>query len=357
MTAGGIPFIRATGDPFAIGHRHGAARAAELRAFLDDDLCRLNRILWAPVEAAELRPTIEAYRRAIADAAPELAAELDGLASGAGISREEATLLQIRREVLGYRTVPARGDCTTYARTADRGTPVLAQTVDLSGDLDDQIAVLEIARAGTSRRVLVLSFAGLLGYLGVNSDGLAIGLNLVLGGRWRPGLPPYLAIRRLLHRAGSVDEAVAELRTLPLASSRNLVLCDPAKAASVEVLQDEIRVLEGTELVHANHYLHPDLAPGDQLNRFARRSSVRRLATCTEALAGLSPTASAADHFAALSTFPIHVPDNGDIRRERTVATAVMFPALGELHVRPGDSTDSTVFSLARTRRAGCRGS
>ncbi len=122
-------------------------------------------------------------------------------ASVRGLDRDLAWLLQLRRELLGYSRVTA-GDCTAYAAAGG----VLAQTVDLNGNLDDQIAVLEVA--GPPRRSLLLSFGGLLGYLGVNDAGVAVGLNLVLGGTWRPGVPPYLAIRHVLDTAESVDHAV-----------------------------------------------------------------------------------------------------------------------------------------------------
>ncbi|MFG2000947.1 C45 family autoproteolytic acyltransferase/hydrolase [Spirillospora sp. NPDC048911] len=336
--------ILLSGGPAELGRRHGAARSHQLRAFLDDSLARLNHLLDEPVSLDALRPTINAHREAITHQTPDLAAEIDGLAQGAGITPDEAMLLQIRREILGYRRVPTRGDCTTYARAGE----VVAQTVDLNGDLDDQIAVLEVAPAESGRRSLLLSFAGLLGYLGMNSDGLAIGLNLVLGGRWRPGLPPYLAIRHLLDNAGDVDEALKLLSGLRLTSSRSLTLCSPGKAAYVEILGGETRVVEGAQTVHTNHYLHPDLAPDDELNVFARNSSLRRLQACTAELADLPAAADAEEHFAVLSSPPICVPDDGDIRLERTVAAVVMHPGQGRMHVRPGDPSRSRthVFTL-----------
>ncbi|CAM5560318.1 hypothetical protein SALBM311S_03606 [Streptomyces alboniger] len=348
MTAGGgIPFIRASGDPFAVGRAHGEALAGPLRTFLDDALCRLNKVMPEPVTQDALLPSIAAYRAAVTAALPDQAAEIAGLASGAGITEDEAWLLQLRREIMGYRKVPTAGDCTTYARTAG-SPPVLAQTVDLNGDLDDYIGVLEIARGDAARRSLVLSFGGLLGYLGLNSDGLAVGLNLVLGGEWRPGVPPYLAIRHLLDTARDVTEALEILRTLPLASSRTLVLCDRDRAVCVEVLGEEFRIIEDAEVAHTNHFLHPDFVPGDEINVFARNSSVRRLKTATAGLGELRPDAGPEEHFALLSQTPIRVPDRGDIRAERTVAAVVLLPDRGELHVRPGDPALSRtqVFSL-----------
>lgn len=347
-----VPWIRAHGDPYEAGFRHGVARGQALHAFLDDGLARLNRLLPAPVSLDSLRPRLAAYDAEIRAATPELAEELNGLAEGAGIGREEALLLQVRREILGYSRIPAHGDCTTYACPGSASDPegrpaVLAQTVDLNGDLDDQIAVLDVARSGAAgRRALVLSFGGLLGYLGINSDGLAIGLNLVLGGDWRPGLPPYLAIRHLLDHASCVDEAIAMVQKIRLASSRALTFCDVSKAACVEIVGDEYRVLEGRELLHTNHFLHPDFEACDELNVFARNSSLQRLKACEAGLSALPQAVSVEDRFKMLSTAPIRVADTGDIRRERTVAAVVMLPGRGELHVRPGDPSRSATVSF-----------
>jgi isopenicillin-N N-acyltransferase-like protein len=354
MTVAGVPFIRAAGEPSEVGYQHGKARAEALRAFLDDDLARIGRLSSAPVSVEALRPVLAAYGAQIAAAAPRLSAEIDGLAQGAGITRDLAVLLQVRREIIGYQRVPARGDCTTYASLSagPDGGPVLAQTVDLNGDLDDQIAVLDVELSGSGRRALVLSFGGLLGYLGINSDGLAIGLNLVLGGDWRPGLPPYLAIRHLLDNASCVADAVEILSRLPLASSRSLTLCDPATAVCVEILDNTPRFVEGPEIVHTNHFLHPDFARLDQLNVFARNSSLLRLKAAASGLAGFVQPGTGAgveEHFALLSQPTICVAGVGDIRRERTVAAVVMLPGQGELHLRPGDPSASSTqaFRLA----------
>jgi isopenicillin-N N-acyltransferase like protein len=343
-----IPFVALDGPPAQAGRRHGATRGPALRRFLDDRLGRVNALLPEPVTLAGLAPLLRQYRDAIACATPDLATEIDGLAEGAGISRDEALFLQVRREILGYRRVPAGGDCTTLARTGSRA--LVAQTIDLSGNLDDQLAVLEVSRQDAGRRALVLSFAGLLGYLGLNSDGLAIGLNLVVGGEWGPGLPPYLAIRHLLDNAGSVSEAIEILAKLPLASSRCLVLCDPTSCVAVEACAGQIRVLEGPDIVHTNHFLHPDFAAADALNVFARNSSVRRLAAGSAALDALSSVDGAEACFGPLSQPPVLVPDVGDIRLERTVAAVVMFPADGELHVRRGDPSvqPTEVFHLRK---------
>ncbi|MCF2528832.1 C45 family autoproteolytic acyltransferase/hydolase [Yinghuangia soli] len=345
------PFLRLTGDAFELGRQHGAARAAALRAFLDDGVARLDHLLDAPVSMASLMPTITAFQAELEAGVPELAEEIRGLAEGAGISHPEALLLQLRREILGYRsTHRPKGDCTTYARVAghDAGT-VLAQTVDLNGNLDDQTAVLSLRRTGSEREVLMLSFGGLLGYLGMNSDGLAVGINLVLGGRWQPGIPPYLAVRHVLDNAGSVAEGLEVLRGLKMASSRSLMLCDRRGAAYAEFLDGRMQVAEGRRLLHTNHFLNREFIPFDELNVFAKNSSLRRLEACDVRLNALPENATPRDHLGLLSTPPIFVADNGDIRRERTVAVAVMRPGHGDLHLLgPRTSAAPQVFTAGR---------
>lgn len=333
------PLLELAGTPRERGLAHGRARADRLRAFVDDGLARLAHLTDTVPRLEDMRGDIAAHRDAVAEAIPDLAEEVEGLAAGAGLDRDLAWLLQLRRELLGYSRVTA-GDCTAYAAAGG----VLAQTVDLNGNLDDQIAVLEVA--GPPCRSLLLSFGGLLGYLGVNDAGVAVGLNLVLGGTWRPGVPPYLAIRHVLDTAESVDHAVEILRGLPLASSRSFMLCGPDRAVCVEALGDRRRVLEGPRLWHANHYLDPEFAEHDQINVFAKNSSRRRLEAAREG--GVPDPDDIDAHHRLLSEPPIRVPDNGDIRRERTVAAVVLRPDLRRLHLWPGDPADAKehVWSL-----------
>lgn len=330
MSARRAPLLELSGQPRDCGVTHGRALAGQLGGFLDDKLARLGHLHDRPMDLDSLRGDIAAHREVIATALPDLAEEIDGLAAGIGVERDAAWLLQLRRELLGYSRVTA-GDCTTYASV--REEPVLAQTVDLNGNLDDQIAVLAVF--GARHRSLVLSFAGLLGYLGVNDAGVAVGLNLVLGGRWEPGVPPYLAIRHVLDTADSVDHAVQILRELPLASSRSFMICGEERTVCVEALGSERSVLEGDELAHTNHFLDQDFAERDEINVFAKNSSRRRLEAVREA--GIPKAGDTARHHQLLASPPILVPDNGDIRRERTVAAVIMRPDLREIRLWPGD--------------------
>ncbi|MBJ9977626.1 peptidase C45 [Pseudomonas sp. S75] len=330
------------GDAFARGHQHGTALRERLQAFVADGQCRLDCLTDRDLSAQYLQHLVASHREVVCAVMPDIGLEIDGLAAGAGLSRDQAWLLQLRREVIGYHATTA-GDCTTLATL--QGESLLAQTVDLNGNLDDCIAVLDIQ--GTPCRALVLSFAGLLGYLGINEAGLAIGLNLVLGGTWRPGVPPYLAIRHLLDTCQTASQALERLRSLPLSSSRSFTLCDAQTALTVEVLEGECRVLEQQLLAHTNHYLHEDFLAQDRLNVFARNASLRRLEAARAFMQ--RPVIDAQGCFELFCAAPICVKGTGNIRKERTVAAVVMRPTHAEMQLRCGDPSLSNTSTYALT--------
>lgn len=324
------------GSPHEIGVAHGRAHRTRIAAFLADRLCRMNAVLPAPTSLDALTPDIDAYLSCIEQHSSAHFRELVGLAEGAGITLREAGLLQLRRELVGYRTTRPAGDCTTFARTTPSGV-VLAQTIDLHGDMTRELTVLRIVHRTTGRRVLLVSFTGLLGYVGINDRGLAVGINLVLGGHWGNGLPGYLLIRKLLDEAADPAAALALLRDLPRASSRALMLCGADRVINVEYVRDQLAFEGASELVHTNHFKLAPFVVRDALNVFARNGSLRRLSACQAGLARLSRSASDDDYLCLLSESPIFVRGSGDVRQECTVASLVARPADGTIVVRRAD--------------------
>lgn len=338
-----VPVIPLCGDARTRGIQQGEHCKEALWRFADDHLCRLNLLSERSLSLAGLREDINRYRKIITEWLPEIAEEIDGVATGAKMPPDLAWLLQLRREMLGYNRIRTGGDCTTIASLD--GGPWLAQTVDLNGNLDDFIHVFSCQ--GTRIPSLVLSFAGLLGYLGINQAGLSVGLNMVLGGLWGPGIPPYLAIRYILDNCTSAEQAAETLMRLPLSSSRSFTLCDRQQIICVESKDNQWRhVQSGKRMtMHTNHFLHPDFQPDDAINIFARNSSIQRMNKAEAFLASGPHDAEAC--FSLFSTAPICVVDNGDIRRERTVAAAIMLPEQGRLLLRPGNPAINATQSFS----------
>jgi hypothetical protein len=349
--AGAAP-IELAGDEHDIGYQHGAACREAIQGFLDD---RLARLLDEPGGAArrhELLAQAEAYGAFVRRTLPHLAAELDGLAAGAGISPAEATLLQYRRE-LAPAGAAAPAECSLLALRDGGGEAIVAQNIDLHCAMAPLGRVMRVTPADPRLpSSLVYTFAGLLGFVGINAAGLAIGINFVLAGCWRMGISPYLLVRHLL-RFSSAAECMAELHRLDRSSSRCLTICDSATLAMVELTCDEVRVIGGDRLCHTNHYLHPELECRDEMHIFTRNASRRRLKILGERADRLGGEAAPEALFALLSDHSMYplglcVHAEGDPERDATVASVVMRPGTGELFVRRGNpcETETRRFSL-----------
>lgn len=342
-----IPVLRLAGRHREIGAQHGHAMRARIHAFLDDRLCRINAVVAAPLSLAGIGPYLDECAGLIERHVPGLHEELHGLAEGAEISFEQALLLQVRRELAGFTRMPAGGDCTSFVVGAGSDT-TLAQTIDLNGSMRPELSVLHINRpaAAGPRHALLVSFTGLLGYLGMNERGLAVGLNLVLGGTWGPGIPGYMAIRHLLDSASSVDEALIILDGLPLASSRSLMLCDGARKVVVEYIRTEQHRIEMPALVHANHFMHAAFHARDELNPLAAIFSRQREAACRDRLDALDRFPTPDDCMRILGAPPIHVSGATNVRHEETVATVVMQPGAGTMWLRKAEGGATQIIQM-----------
>ncbi|MDO8990089.1 MAG: C45 family peptidase [Sideroxyarcus sp.] len=330
--------VRLSGDPRSRGVEHGRKLALQIKRLLSDDCARINCHLPRPVPEEQIYAYVKSFASEIELELPSIAAEIEGLAEGAEISYEQAVLLQVRREVLMRIRNGANSDCSSFSLPIN--SRVIAQTVDLNSSFAEFGTVFKIAPWCGTPEILMFSFAGLLGYLGMNSSGLAIAINMVSSDDWRPGVPPYLLVRHLLE-LHTVEECLQAIASIRRSSSRSLTICDSKRSVTVEMTATSFTVLEGKELFHTNHYLSPDLIPKDTINFLARHSSVQRLSKLRELTIKLpsAPTTSDLfDLFADHENYPVGLcsHSDGDLRRTETVATVVMHPTTGTMYVRKG---------------------
>jgi len=329
------PELFVAGGPYEVGVQYGNAIAAELDRFLHDDLARINRLRDAPLSPAAVSKFVGESAFWIEKELPAVAEQIAGLAAGAGITYEQAMLLQMRRELIRQ-----PGDCTSIAY-ADGGGPLIAQNVDLVGNLSELALVLHVAGDDRSRpAICMLTFVGLCAYLGINSHGLAVGINMVTSPGWRAGVPPYLLVAHILG-CSSIEEAVDELARIRRASSRYLVLADDDEIAGVEMTVTDLRTLREPVLAHANHFLHPDFQSvetkvGDELAcSLDRRQRIAELAA-----RGVDPREILRDD-------SICVHNDGDERVIETVAGVVMTPRKRELQIAFGHPCQSEFHAFS----------
>lgn len=252
-----FPLIEVSGSAYEMGYQHGAQAAALVQRYLlwIEKLTGKPRDLLGRKAMAFL-PLIEAL-------SPAMVAEIRGLADGAGISLEEAVLCQARAEAA---SVP-EGGCTAFAlkgtATSD-GHALAGQNQDLAPEYADVGLIVRIKPDDGRPRALMFTFAGQLGYAGMNEHGVAQFANSVYDYKWRLGLPHY-PLKRVMLEKQTVEECVEMLARHRPCSAANVVLCDGRDhVADVEIRPDGMARYYGEEpdaILHSNHYVTPAFAP------------------------------------------------------------------------------------------------
>lgn len=254
-----FPSYRFAGTHREIGRQFGEACAELIHRHRGLALARLQERRGVPPEQALASALL--YRPFVRDHAPFFDDEIQGIAEGARISLAEAYLLQLRAEL----ATPVEPDheCTTFAILAEAssdGVPLIGQNADLP-DFYAEIGVVVEFVSDDAPAVLMLTPAGQVSYIGINERGLGVFANYLTCDGWRVGFPRYLLSRlALLHER--VDDAIAAVRRVPRASSRNLIMLDAhGTAADLETtptLDARIDPVDGL-LVHSNHYIASEL--------------------------------------------------------------------------------------------------
>ncbi|OIV39083.1 hypothetical protein BIV57_02315 [Mangrovactinospora gilvigrisea] len=257
-------------------------RAHDLGDGRDERWTRWARAQYDALEGSLDLEKAPAVRRLVDRHLPELVPELERLA--AAMDRPHAA------ELLADAVRPP---ASLFACTQRAVGGELLRNYDFPPD-ECSGAVL---RSGFLRPVLGMSEVvwGLLD--GMNGDGLA--LSLTFGGRQvlGEGLSILLVQRYLLETCGTVGEALAALRGMPIASAQNITLVDGERAATVFVGPDLDAPVLAEDACAANHQ-HLPVPPAQEegTRTGARIAAIRAAKSEPEAVR------------AALLAPPVHVP-------------------------------------------------
>jgi isopenicillin-N N-acyltransferase-like protein len=334
-----LPQIVVAGGPFARGEQYGTQAGDLIRLHVDLLVAALCEQAGLAVRHGKERLLARAlaFLPLYEDYAPDLVEELRGVAAGAALAFPEVLLLNVRAEALGL----PEGGCTSCAigrsLTAD-GAILAGQTMDQRPWNREVLMVLTV-RPEHGTAMLMCAHAGLIGYHGCNSAGVAQFANDVPPVGWRMAMPQYLLKRRLLEQV-DVAGCLGVLRRTPIASAGNYVLADRGgHLLDVELNCDDAATIETQDdlIVHANHYQHPRLVRhnADFAHLAGSCARAERLATLIRAQAGrltlgalqaaLTDRASVPEQINSL-TSPYGM----------TVAALIAEPDQGRLHVAPG---------------------
>jgi isopenicillin-N N-acyltransferase like protein len=265
------PRLEVKGEAYQCGYRHGW-EAGDLVSRTLVWLDHTSGALEGSGGRAELAHAALGLLPAVERASPAFVQEVRGLADGARIEFEDAWLIQCRSEF---------GGCTAFAyahEATTNGSPLAGQNQDLAPEFADIALLLHVSPDDGRPAILMWTFAGQLGYAGMNDRGLALFHTALYGFPSGAGIPRQV-VKRLTLEQSSTAEAVAWLAAHRAASAGNFMFCDASGAlADVEVTPEgcAIHTGERAELLHSNHcitrkFLDCDRgAPADSIERLSR---------------------------------------------------------------------------------------
>jgi len=275
MTARHFPLVEVQGPAYEMGRQHGE-QAAEL---VGSYLRLIERLTGQPRDvlcrnAMRFLPYIRALSGPFVD-------EVHGLADGARISFEEAMLCQVRGEA-----AQAWEGCTAFAlrgQATKGGNVLVGQNQDLAPEFSEVSIMLRVRPSDGRPRALMYTFAGQLGYFGMNEHGVTNYANAVYDFKWQPGLNHY-PLKRAILEQHSVQESIDLVRRQRVCSAANIVTSDgQGQIADIECRPEGMALYAGEHpdaIVHTNHYLTEEFRPletGSLPDSFARHRRLSEL--------------------------------------------------------------------------------
>lgn len=327
------PIFRAKGSHRELGRQHGEQAREYIRRHLDV-MCAAQKLSLETLRSRALRfqPMFEQY-------CPHLLDEMRGLAEGARVTAADAMACNIRGEIGQAK----QEGCTAYV-IGRSGTPdheiIAGQNSDMTSEVPPMAYVLHL-QPKEKPEVLMWTFGGMIGYHGMNSAGVAHFANALGGGpASRFGMPHY-PVKRLMLECSTVEQAVALLRKIPLASNGNYVLCDGAgRILDVEATTDGPEIIEDRGagfIAHTNHFLCSRYARKENFEK-SWPDSFPRIGKMNELIASKRGRVTVEDVKSFLKDHtgkPVSIcRHDGD---SRTVASLIAEPARRRMHAAVGN--------------------
>jgi len=253
----GIPVIRLSGTPYAMGRQHGAILRQQIR-FLETEYVEA---MVAPAVGGKEK--LLDWARTVEKFIPEAyRQELKGIADGAGMTYERvlvANTMVDRFQTLMCSTVVASGDATK-----DREV-YFGRNLDFPGRrVLQQMTVVIVYEPEGGTPVVSVTWPGLVGVLsGMNGHGVCGATMLIHRGKpLRPGIPYMIMYREALARARKAGDVYKYIDGAKRTCPNNFMVVDATGAAEVvEFDQDVVARRPGDRgtVCSTNHFRSKEL--------------------------------------------------------------------------------------------------
>lgn len=341
-----IRLLDITGSPYDMGYQHGLAYRDAIRMFAEERVHLSGSPVWTGRGLS--REEVIALGNACVEEhyayAPDLMRELEGMADATKLSLSELVIVNGFTDFIDVvynvgassspQPVPRVSDnCTAFivpnSATSD-GQGFYGQTWDMHDTATPYVILLR-CRPENAPSSLVFTITGCVGMIGMNDEGIAVGINNLTALDGQIGVTWPFVIRKVLMQ-DNIDDALACIMNAKLAGAHNYLLFDrTGRGYNIEAMstQKHLTEMNGNAITHTNHCLYPaplsverTRPPVSQAHSEARLSRANELLTqrpiTAQSLMELTRDSSS---ICTISKPPFHV---------ETCGAAIMRPATGD---------------------------
>ncbi|WPG99942.1 Hypothetical protein R9X50_00276500 [Acrodontium crateriforme] len=279
--------VTCEGSPYEIGVKHGHICKEQVMAsvlFTKELSFNSTHKPWI-----EVQEVARMFSNTIKNRWPRYYKEMEGIAEGSGCDLLDIIALNIRTEIaFGLATSPpdsAIGDGCTNAWAQTPYGPLQGQNWDWLVAQKRNLVQLTI-RQHNYPEIQMITEAGMIGKIGLNSAGVAVTYNaLYVRGANFKGLPSHLAMRMALESC-SVGEACLAIQCQGgMAASAYILVGDRTTARGVEFSSLDIKYQSPNRYGYVAHTNHCLIAREESLDEVGYPAdSIQRLARIEELL-------------------------------------------------------------------------
>ncbi|MCY3914540.1 MAG: C45 family autoproteolytic acyltransferase/hydrolase [Chloroflexi bacterium] len=299
-----IRVVKLSGSPYDMGYAHGLRFRDEIRLFTEERVRLCSSIDWTgrQLSRAAVIALAEACVAEHQAYAPDLMEELQGIADATDLTLAELVINNGFTDFidtiyrLGDISVPAvaaplaADNCTAFmvpkSRSAN-GAAFFGQTWDMHASATPYVILIQ-GEPDDAPRFLTFTVTGCVGMIGMNSAGIAIGVNNLMATDGQIGVTWPFVVRKILQQ-DDLDAALKCLTGAKLAGAHNYMLMDKSgRGYEVEAMSTShhVRELADETISHTNHCLiQKNLDVARDRPPSSQNSSENRLRRANELLA------------------------------------------------------------------------
>jgi isopenicillin-N N-acyltransferase like protein len=265
-----IRLLTLSGSPYDMGYQHGLTYAEAIHHFAEERVKLSGDEAWSGrnLPRADVLALAEKCLDEHRHYSPTLVGELQGMADATKLSMAELlvvngftdfidTVYNVGGALPKTYAHAAADNCTVFTvpdQKAKGGKGYYGQTWDMHDTATPHVILLH-GKPNDTPEFFVFTTVGCVGMIGMNTEGIAVGINNLTGADGQIGVTWPFVVRKILEQ-NNMDDALECITKAKLSGAHNYMLFDKhGRGYNIEAMATTMHVteLKDEPLVHTNH--------------------------------------------------------------------------------------------------------